>query len=415
MHDARLERLLAWYVSGLLVLAGVWFGQDYLPQPHAPEHGVEPGFLTRLLNWDGQWYRTILVDGYTFDPHLASSVAYFPAYPLAGRLITVLTGCSPEIALLAITQSSLLAIVWLIPRYVQHAERQRALGVDSVAERGAEPIGERGAEEMVILAFLLYPLGLFFRVAYTEAPFLLILLLVFYGMWQRWPVWQLAVLTGLATAVRAPGVALIPPVLIHIGLRSSSVPRRIFEALVWLPVCGWGILAFMAWQAMAFGEGLAFMQAQRAWSQRAQPEPWALAGSLVTLRPLWDVYQPGSAAYWRLFERGVQNPLFSLQFANPIWFVATAGLVAYGRWKRWITRSECSLAALLLVIPYVTQSHRMCGQGLGRMSSVAFPVYLVLGQIAARLPPLMRITAFGCSAVLLFLYAALFASWHLII
>src|SRR4051794_1894803 len=39
------------------------------------------------MHWDGAWYSSIAEHGYTYRPNEMSSVAFFPAYPLAMRVV----------------------------------------------------------------------------------------------------------------------------------------------------------------------------------------------------------------------------------------------------------------------------------------------------------------------------------------
>jgi len=54
----------------------------------------------------------------------------------------------------------------------------------------------------------------------------------------------------------------------------------------------------------------------------------------------------------------------------------------------------------------------MCLAGMGRFAAVVVPVYLVLGQLLARLPPAGAALAAGLSGFLLGAYSALFAAWY---
>ncbi len=87
-------------------------------------------------------------------------------------------------------------------------------------------------------------------------------------------------------------------------------------------------------------------------------------------------------------------------------------LIAVGAWKRWLNRLEVSLAAGLLLIPYVTRSHEMCMAGMGRFAAAVVPIYLVLGQLLARLPPPVAAMLLSLSGFLMGVYAALFAAWY---
>jgi hypothetical protein len=104
--------------------------------------------------------------------------------------------------------------------------------------------------------------------------------------------------------------------------------------------------------------------------------------------------------------------VFSLHLANPVYFLLAAALLAVGAWQRWLNGLELALGAGLLLIPYVTRSHEMCMGAMGRFAAVAVPVYLVLGQLLARLPAVVSALLASLSGFLMGVYAALFAAWY---
>ncbi|HYT88438.1 MAG TPA: mannosyltransferase family protein [Gemmataceae bacterium] len=386
--------LLAYYLSSLLPLLGVVFGHGYLRpspgRPHDPDH-----LLAAFARWDGQWYAQIVREGYTYDEHKNSNVAFFPAYPLLARLTVQATGLAPDLALLLVAHLSLAATFVVLAAYLHQRYRNDAPAVATAA----------------LLAFGLLPTTFFFRMAYSESLFLLASVLALYGMQRRWPLLALAGIIGLATATRPVGVALLPPFFLHICQRSSSWGGAAWRCLLWLPLACWGLLAYLAYLYAAFDDPLAFIHTQEHWRVRsAVPLPERL-GALLRLEPLWSVFDASSPCYWRRHEpQG--NLLFSLHLANPFYFLLAVVLLVLGGCKGWLNRLEMSLAAGLLLIPDVTRSHEMCLCSMGRFAAAVLPMYLVLGQMLARLPAALIALLAGLSGFFLGVYAALFAAWY---
>src|SRR5262249_57236814 len=135
------------------------------------------------------------------------------------------------------------------------------------------------------------------------------------------------------------------------------------------------------------------------------------AGALLTAEPLWSVYQPNSPTYWDTGEVG-HNPLISLQFANPLFFLGTVALIGVGVWQRWLTSSEVALAVPLLLIPYLSRSYEMGMHGMGRFAAVVLPAYLVLGKCLCRLPKPLAAAVLALCGFLLGTYSALFAAGY---
>lgn len=385
-----------YYLALLPVLLGVGFGVDFLTRQHHPNQGEDTAhrYVAALASWDGVWYGRIIENGYNYDRDRESNVAFFPGYPLAAGLLRTSTGLSVDWALLTTSHLCLLAIYVLIAVYKQSRD----------IFAGAQ----------VALALTVWPMTLFFRMAYSESLFVLLELLVLLGIARRWPLWVVAIIGGAATAVRAVGVALLLPLVWDCWRRSGSRGGFVARAAAYGPLACWGLLAYMAYLHIEFDDALAFVKTQVHWAHRADlPFPdriWTLA----SLEPLWSVYVPSSEAYWARFEP-VANPLFSLQFWNPIYFVTCVGLVAFGAYKRWLTTPEILLAAGLLAIPYLTHSYRAVCMAQGRYAASVFPAYIVMGRLAERMPPYVLAIVASLLAVKLAFFSALFAAWYRII
>ena len=314
--DVWLSAVTYWYLTGLLAALGFSFGL-YLVRPASGSLPENRDWLDAFTWMDGRWYKQIATQGYEYDPDKGTNVAFFPVYPLLGRAVMAVPGLRAEAALLIVSNLSLLAALAILAFYVR----------DRYPDAPAE------LADYTVLAAALFPTGCFFRFAYSESTFLLLLVLAMYAMLRRWPLWAIALLIGLATAARPVGVALLAPFAIHLVRRSSSpsgkgrvresaveeadAPRSRFGLLcarlaLYLPLASWGLGAFILYQYFAFGEPLAFVKVQTHWGTPASwPEKLLV---LETLGPVRSVYDPGSSAFWmRRDPHGLA--WFSLQFA----------------------------------------------------------------------------------------------------
>jgi hypothetical protein len=429
-----------YYLTSLIVVVAAVFAVDFVPL--CSEHWgskTRVDLLSALAAWDGVWYGRIASEGYSYDPDQSSGVAFYPLYPMLAGALVLATGMRTEWALLLVSHGALLATFCLLAAYV----RQRA------------PAAEDDLPGWTLLAFGLFPTTFFFRMAYTESLFVMLVLVVLLGMERGWrPVW-IGVVIGLTTACRSVGVALVPVFALYLWQRMKSdrddrelgswkmgqapgiqasepvpisgpspVPRPnglwglpVRRWLAWLahvgvllPVCCWGLLAYISFLWFVFGEPLAFVKTQAHWNERVVTLGDRIGG-LLTLEPLRAVYDPASACYWgRIPPRG--NPLFNLKAANPVYFLATVCLVGLGVWKRWLNAREVVLAVGLLGIAYWFQASRACMTSQARYASVVFPVYLVLGQLLHRAPAPLAAALLAISALLLGTYAMMFVSWY---
>lgn len=283
-----------------------------------------------------------------------------------------------------------------------------------VRSRWPEASGQQRG--LVLALFGLWPLGLFFRMPYTESLFLCGTLAVLYGMARGWPLVVLALLTGLVTAVRPVGVALTVAFAWYILTQPTMRPHaKAGRALLLAPLACWGLLAYMGYQWLTFGTPWAFAQTQEHWTFLGPPDRGGAAKfwSLVTLEPIWGVYGASGRRYWG--NRGdAIDPLFSLMFWNPILFVLAAGLLLVGGVKRWLNGSELVLGVCLLAIPYLTRSYEMSMASHGRFAAVIVVNYLVLGRLLASAALLLVVGVCVVLALGLCLLVALYAANYLI-
>jgi hypothetical protein len=267
--------------------------------------------------------------------------------------------------------------------------------------------------QYALLAFGVWPVTFFFRMAYTEGPFLLIVLLALLGMQERWRHWVIALLIGLATATRPVGIALIPVLILHLWQTRAGWRGFVGELLAVLPLSCWGLLAYMAFQWGAFDDPLAFARTQDHWRFPARDPGWSKPWSLLTLEPIWNLYNPASPRYWNHLDRH-GNPLFSMMAANPVYLFLTLGLVGLGWWRKWLTLSDVVLAAGLIGIPYLTRGYEMSLASFARFCAVVPGLYLVLAQLLHAAPPPVRYGGVMLASAFLVIYASLFAVGYLV-
>jgi hypothetical protein len=402
-----------YYLTLLPVLTGVWFGVDYLePRDYHDFPGFaisqpkERSLLQGFANWDGVWYADIARDGYAYSPHEGSYVVFFPLYPALGRLVAQATGLDERLALLVVSHGALVLSIVVLQKYA--------------ALRAPSP-GEEFPDG-VLLSLLLFPGSFFLRMAYAESCFLLCVALLLYGLERRWPLAALAVIAGAGTGLRAVGVALTLVVAVQLALQvwyeGGPLMRRagrLAARVVWtVPVACGGLLCFMALLWRQFGDPWVFQTNHAEFNYRHAVPFGEKLLHLVTLEPFWAPYVNGSSTTW-LGRSSTDNPLFSLSFMNPIYFLAISGLVVAGVWKRWLNRHEALLAGLLLAIPYVTKGHDNGMLGMTRYASVVVPAYLTCGRLYVAVPQVLRVVALACGALALGLYSALFAAWHIFV
>jgi hypothetical protein len=386
---------LLFSLTSAIVWVGVAFGRSFVPLCKVHPSATRTDMLADMAAWDAEWYVGIARDGYSFDRNRNSNVAFYPAAPLTAGFVSRVMGIRPEAALV------LCSHVFLFCAFVLLGEYVRLRFPDS-----------QGLDALAMLALGLYPVTIYFRMAYTESLFVFVCLLALYAMERRWSLLAIAFLVGLATATRAVGVALAVPFAIHIWQISASGRQFLARCAALCPIGCWGLLAYMTYQWIAFGEPFAFIQTQVHWNHRPPAANLLeLAERLGTAEPILAVYDPSQRGYWAKWPP--ENlPIFNLVFANPIYFAVGIILVSLGGFRRWLNAKEITFGIIVILIPYLTHADRACMAGEARYSSAVIPIYLVLAHLLWRLPPPVAALLSVSSANFLAIYAALFVSWY---
>ncbi len=388
---------LTYLLTSIPLWLGLSFGHDFVPfNRNCPDKSA-PDFLTACSRFDGIHYASIAECGYSYEPQRRSTVAFFPAYPLAGRFVMMLTGWDARLALLVVSNLMLLGAFIVFSAYL----------------RSRWPDADRRSRLVVLAVFGLWPAGFFFRMAYSESTFLLVMLLVLLGMVRRWPLPILAGLSGLVTAVRPVGVAVTAALLWHVltDVQRGPISRRLYLGLLCLPLALWGLLAYMTYQGYQFNTPLAFAQTQEHWSHpRSSKRDFdGKVESLLTAEPVWGVYVPDSIRNWKRLDRH-DNLFFNLFFWNPILFVGMVVLVLVGAGKSWLSGPEVVVGLGLLGIPYVTRAYEMSMASHARFAAIVVPAYLVMGRILANRAEWLTWCVVSLLSVLLMAWTALFSS-----
>jgi hypothetical protein len=280
VRQLALIGLVSYYFTTIVVMLGVSFGATVLQGKRLAD--PQSSFLKAVSRQDGFWYRQIATDGYHYQRFGRSSVSFFPAYPLLARCVTFSTGISADAALFIVSNFCLCASFIVLILYL-HARRHHL---------------DDSAIGYSLSAFGLLPTTCFFRFAYSESLFVLLLLLTLYAIESRWRPLFVAFIVGAATAARPVGVALLLPLAAYSWREARSVRSALLQSVLLCPLAAWGLLGFIVAQWSLFGNGLAFAAAQQQWNIDRDLNDVGKFESLVTLRPIIEVYDGSSRAYW---------------------------------------------------------------------------------------------------------------------
>jgi Mannosyltransferase (PIG-V) len=372
------RRWWAWIVGAYLAIGAVLtllatLGERNVLEP-LPEGAVLDGLSPVLDVWfryDSGWYYAIALNGYGYAPGEQSSVAFWPTYPMAIRLVDDLVG-SVGLAGFLVTVVSGLGAALLFFLWCRRFLPTRNTIV-------------------AVALLLLYPYSLFlYGAVYADALFLLTALGAFLLLERGHP-WLAGLVGTLATAGRPVGVVVVVGLVIRaVELRAARTAER-GESLPVAPnasyrdrigaafLSAWaavrtvrwtdagvllsalGLLAWSTYLWVSFDEPLAFAEVEGApgWDQEPGPRTWFKIAFLGTL-----VLGPYS---------GVPRLLI------PAIFVLIALLLVW-RVRRRFGWGYAAYAFLAVFLPAISTKDFM---GTGRYLLAAFPVLAAAGDLLA--------------------------------
>ena len=194
--------------------------------------------------WDAIWYGSIARDGYQYaGTREASNVAFFPLYPLTAGAAARLTGLPVEVA------GPLLSTVFAFAAcLLLHRLTYRETGESETAERS-------------VVYFLAFPAAYYLAIGYSEALYVVCVLAAFW--WARAGRWAwCGAAAFLAGLTRLHGALLVVP-LAYEYLRQRDFRLRAIRAdaagVFGAPL---GVLAFIGYLGLQFGQPLAYFEIQ---------------------------------------------------------------------------------------------------------------------------------------------------------
>jgi Gpi18-like mannosyltransferase len=334
---------------------------------------VADWLLGNWLWWDGGWYLHIAQHGYSYRPHQQSSVAFFPVYPVAVRLVGPFVPGGRAVAAVVITMLSGLALLVMFQRWCQ---------------RRMSP----GAAWWSVVVLAVYPYAWFlYGAAYADALFLAMTMLAFLLLEDDHPL--AAGLAGMvATAARPTGVVVLVG-LIAVMLHRRGVLHRVRGRIrprdLGVGVAAIGIVGWCTWLALRFGHPFAFIETEGA-------KGWDRAPGVATWLKFGFFKHVTQDSPWRVATFVVQA-LLCLAFAAAVPTV----------WRRFGAGYGIYVVAAVLV-PAVSTDDFM---GTGRYMLAAFPVFALIGSTLAAAPRARWVYATASSAALVGA-TSLFATGH---
>ena len=329
-------------------VASVWLpdpGNQVIP----PFHGWR--WLQGWAQWDSGWYMAIASGGYGYVPGRQSTIAFFPAYPLAMRAVALLVG-STYVAGILVTvaagaATARLFFAWLRERMTPSAA-WAALGL-----------------------LLLYPYAFFLYGAVYPTAFFVAALLGAFVLLERGHPFLSGLVGALATAAWPSGIVLVPALAVRaVERRRQLGGERPALADAGVLLSGLGIAAFCVYQWRRFGDPLTFVTIQEAWDQESGLRTWLKFRFFEDLAGLPDRPLLGALSY----------------LAHPVLTVAALAFVP--RVFRRFGYGYGIYALLIVLLPALSTKNFF---GMARYLLAAFPIFAVAGELLAERPKLARL------------------------
>ncbi len=326
-----------WDISTGKAISGNFAGQSFLPADETaagvfPYQGVMENSSPVLTIWqrfDTNWYLKIAHFGYSESD---GSKAFFPLYPMMVKFFGFILGNNLLAGLLVSNAALLGALVLFYNLAVEYFEV--------------------GVIRRSLVYIMLFPTSFFFFAAYTEAPFLFLVLASFLAAKrERW-LWG-ALFGSLAALTRLQGVLMFIP-LIYMWWRQPNKRRWLDGiALALIPISTLGFLFFT-------GLSLIGMY-QNAWRQ-----------TLV-----WPWMNIWAAVARLLSNKG--NLVDLLNLAVTLFF----GILCVLAWQK-VPREWFLYSAVMFLAPMFRMNSQQPLVSMSRYVLVLFPLFCLLGKWGER-------------------------------
>jgi hypothetical protein len=346
----------------------------HIPLPPGSALGYIVGPWT---HWDGTWFIGIAEHGYL----RYGSQVFFPLYPYAARALAFVTGGDISVAGVLLSLLCYAGATVFLYRML------------------AEDFSPTIAVWAVVF-MAVFPTSFFFQAVYSESLFLLTTVACFY--WARRGRWWLAGLAGSAAVLtRNSGLLLLVPMgVFYLQSRGWSL-RRIDRQAGWLLAVPAGLLFWMVYLGIRYGDPLLFSRLQGFWGRSpALPLVTLFHGTLDFGRAvgLVVVGKAGMAAV--------------IQSVVP--FAATAAVILFIvlGWRR-LPAPYTAYAVASLLFPLSLPVSGQALYSMARFAIVIFPMFVTMALVAQRRPRLRAGMTVACVAGLVWLSAE-FAHWMFI-
>ena len=198
--------MAVWLISRAVMLLMVPVMNLIADEPHQWLYYMNP--------WDAEWYKGIVELGY--QPPKSSGMAswaFFPLYPLVCRIVRIITMGSIDTYAIGMTVSNI-CIITAVYYAVKYAD----------IELDMKKYNKTTVENIIIFLMLAGPFAVYYGAMYTEALFIMCVILCFYNS-ARHNYMAAGIAAAMASATRIVGCMLVLVLITYMFMEACSECR----------------------------------------------------------------------------------------------------------------------------------------------------------------------------------------------
>ncbi|MGC9205467.1 hypothetical protein [Acidithiobacillus sp.] len=379
------------------IWAGIWLSQ-YFFIPNATYDQI-PNIMQSLIHWDAGWYMDIVQHGYSYNgnPNVQQNIAFFPLYPIIMKVLGQLFGLQNGVA--TIFPALFFGVASI---YAFHALARTRL--------------HENASLFATAAYALYPGATFFVSAYPTSVMNLLVIATLLAF-NRKKYFLAAIAAGISTAGGALLVFLSATITLAYANKIMFEKNQqkisgFFQVIFFATLSLFGIIGFMLYQQIAFGNALAFVDVQKAWGYKS------IVDRIINLVTLSPIFGGGYGSFFRsifFLQPTGKSPEGSVEYITNTFSIIMA---VYSTWILYKFKEYLlSIYSLLVLLGYIWFIGSVQGpSSTFRLLYIDIPIFIAAGiyfQNSDKKISCLLLLAF--SALALLIQISFFASGYWVI
>jgi Gpi18-like mannosyltransferase len=362
-----------------------WQSPNVMPRITETLSGLPHYLVDIWARWDVVWYLQIAEQGYQADDF---SAAFFPLYPLLIAIIKPLFFGNGLLAGMTISLVCCFGAFYYLYKLLE-------LDFDA------------GIARKTVFFIAIFPTTFYLQAVYTESLFLFLTVFCFYA--ARRNLFLVACIAGaLATLTRSAGLILVVPLAIMYMSEREWKLNRVRPDIIYLLLVPLGLIAYMLFLDIKFGDPWLFSSAQSFWSRDfTGPIGGIYNGIKAAFWGMDSIVNTPDTTYWLPVMDNDPRVWAVYDVINLLFLVPALVISIVAFWKLPL---HYALYALLLLVMPLSYPSSIPLMSIPRFILTIFPLFILLA-IWARERPWFDKTVTMTSLLLLGLFLSKFVIW----